>query len=125
MTLLHIHSHHPLSCKEGIIYSQAIQYNMIISEDHIPQEQLNNLTRNPNRHHIQNQIFSPLLLASRTWENHLKTPSMRTGRHTITNDAKLSTIWPSKPLSAYTNSSSIYNHLVHFAQTYGSSQHNS
>ena len=45
MTLLHFHSHHPLSCKEGIIYSQTIRYNMIISEDHIPQAELNNLTR--------------------------------------------------------------------------------
>ena len=35
MTLLHFHSHHPLSCKKGIIYSQVLRYNMIISEDHI------------------------------------------------------------------------------------------
>ena len=45
MTLLHVYSHQPLSCKEGIIYSQALQYNMIISEDRILQEELNNLTR--------------------------------------------------------------------------------
>ena len=45
MTLLHFHSHHPLSCKEGIIYSQALRYNMIIPEDHILQAELNNLTR--------------------------------------------------------------------------------
>ena len=45
MTLLHIHSHHPLSCKEGIINSQALRYNMIISEDHILQAELNKLTR--------------------------------------------------------------------------------
>ena len=45
MTLLHFHSHHPLSYKEGIIYSQALRYKMIISEDHLPQEELNNLTR--------------------------------------------------------------------------------
>ena len=45
MTLLHFLSHHLLSCKEGIIYSQALQYNMIISEDQILQEELNNLTR--------------------------------------------------------------------------------
>ena len=45
MTPLYFHSHHPLSCKEVIIYSQALQYNMIISEDHILQEELNNLTR--------------------------------------------------------------------------------
>ena len=45
ITLLHFHSHYPLSCKEGIIYSQALRYNMIISGDHILQEELNNLTR--------------------------------------------------------------------------------
>ena len=43
-TLLHIHSHHPLSCKEYVIYSQVLQYNMIIYGDHILQEELNNLT---------------------------------------------------------------------------------
>ena len=45
MTLPHFHPHHPLSCKEGIIYSQALRYHMIISEDHILQEELNNLIR--------------------------------------------------------------------------------
>ena len=44
MALLHFHSHHPLSCKEGIIYSQALRSNMIISEYHIQQVELNNLT---------------------------------------------------------------------------------
>lgn len=44
MTQLHFHSHHLLSCKKGIIYSQALRYNMIIFEDHILQEELNNLT---------------------------------------------------------------------------------
>ena len=41
MALLHFHSHHPLSCKEGIIYSQALRYNMIISDDHILQTEPN------------------------------------------------------------------------------------
>ena len=45
MTLLHFHSHHPLSYKESIIYSQTLRYNMIISEDHILQKEFNNLTR--------------------------------------------------------------------------------
>ena len=40
MALLHFHSHHPLSCKEGIIYSQALWYNVITSKDHILQEEL-------------------------------------------------------------------------------------
>ena len=85
MTLLHFHSHHPLSYKEGIINSQALRYNMIISEDHILQTELSNLTRiflacayplhliiknikkpwptaaitcYPNEHHIQKPTFS-------------------------------------------------------------------
>ena len=33
-----------LGCRKGIIYSKALWYNMIISEDHIMQEELNNLT---------------------------------------------------------------------------------
>ena len=45
MSLLHFHSHRPLSCKEVIIYSQALRYNMINSENDILQEELNNLTR--------------------------------------------------------------------------------
>ena len=44
MTLLRFHSHHPLSCNEGIIYCQALRYNMIISEDQMLPEELNNLT---------------------------------------------------------------------------------
>ena len=45
MALLQFHPHHPLTCTEGIVNSQALRYNMIISNDHIPQEELNNLTR--------------------------------------------------------------------------------
>ena len=45
MTLPHFHSHHPLSCKERIIYSQALRCNMISSEDHILPEERNSLTR--------------------------------------------------------------------------------
>ena len=45
MALLPFHSHHPLSCKGGNVYLQALQYNMIISDGHIFQEEFNNLTR--------------------------------------------------------------------------------
>ena len=45
MALLHFHSHHPLSCKKGIVYSQALRCNTIISDDHILQDKLNNLRR--------------------------------------------------------------------------------
>ena len=44
MTLLHFHSHHPLSCNEDIFYSQVLQYNMIISKNYILQEELSNLS---------------------------------------------------------------------------------
>ena len=40
MTLLLFHSHHPLICNKGFIYSQAPQYIMIISEDHIIHDNL-------------------------------------------------------------------------------------
>ena len=96
MALLYFHSHHLLSCKEGITNSQALRYNMIISEDHIFQEELNKLTgknikniKNPsatpvvtsclNRHHTQKQKFSPLSLSSQTKANYLQPPSIRVG----------------------------------------------
>ena len=97
MILLHFHSHHPLSYKEGIIYSQALRYNMIISEDRILQQELNNLTRillayvyplhfiiknikkpwsttaitcHSNEHQRQKSTFSPLQLFSQTLANY-------------------------------------------------------
>ena len=151
MTLLHFHSHHPLSCKEGIIYSQALRYNMIISEDHILQAELNNLTRillarSYPLHLIIKNIKKALthsrnyLLSQRTPHTETNilpiiTPFSDIGKQLtaiihrnweiVANDTTLSTIWPSKPLSAYTKSNSIHNHLVHSAQTYGASQQNS
>ena len=147
ITLLHSHSHHPLSCEEGIIYSQTLWYNMIISEYHILQEELNNLTRillaraYP-LHFIVKNIKKVLiynhsnLLSERTPHTETNilfiiTPFSDIGKsfiaiinknwHTIGDDAS---IWPFKLLSAYSNSSSIHSHLVHSAQTYGLSQHN-
>ena len=147
MTLLHFHSHHLLSCKEGIIYSKPLRYNMIISEDHILQEELNNLTcillacayplhliiRNikialtHNRNHLLSQqkpqtetnilpIVTPFSDIGK-----LLTTTIHRNWHHLANDTTLSTIWPFKPLSAYTKSSSSHNHHVHSAQTYGSS----
>ena len=113
MTLLHFHSHHPLSCKEGIIYSQALRYNMIISEDHILQTELNNLTR------MLLARAYPLHLINKNMGKQL-TAIVHRNWHIVANDTTLSTIWSSKLLSAYTKSNSIHNYLVHSAQTYGS-----
>ena len=148
MSLLHFHSHHPLSCKEGIIYSQALCYNMIISEDHILQEELNNLTRillacafplhliiknikktlTHNQNHLltqqtpQTAINIHAIVTPFSDMCKLLTATIHRNWHHIINGSTLSTIWPSKPLSAHTKFSSIYNLLVHSAQTYGSSQ---
>ena len=151
MALLHFHSHYPFSCKEGIIYSQALRYNMIISEDHILQEELNNITRillarayplhliiksiRKALTHNRNNLLSHQTPQSETNILPILTPHSDIGKqftatihknwHTIANDTTLSTIWPLKPLSAYTKSSSIHNHLVQSAQMYGSSQKDS
>ena len=148
MKLLHFHSHHQHSPKEDIIYSQALPYNIIISEDYALQEELNKLTPIPLAcayplHFIIKSIkrvliYTPSILLSLgtpyTEPNILPiiTPFLNINKsftttiheswHTI---PTLSPIWPSKPSSAYTKSSFIHNHLVHSAQTYGSSQRNS
>ena len=120
---------------------------MIISEYHILQKELNNLTRillahaYP-LHFIVKNIKKVLiynhsnLLSERTPHTETNilfiiTPFSDIGKsfiaiinknwHKIADDAL---IWPFKLLSAYSNSSSIHNHLVHSAQTYGLSQHN-
>ena len=151
MSVLHFHSHHPLSCKESIIYSQALHYNMIILEDRILQEELSNLTcillarayplhliiknikkaLTHNRNHLLSQRTSqteinilPIVTPFSDMDK-LLTAIIHWNWHHIANDTTLSTIWPSKPLSAYTKSSSIHNNLVHSAQTYGSSQQDS
>ena len=151
MALLHFHSHYPLSRKEGIVYSQALRYNMIISDDHILQEELNNLTRiilarayplhliikniKKALTHTRNLLLSQRTTHTETNILPIITPFSNIGKsfaatihkHWYINvdDATFSTIWPSKPLSGYTKSNSIHNHLVHSVQTCGSSQQDS
>ena len=144
MTLLHIHSHHLLGCKEGIIHSQVLSYNMIISEDHILQEDLNDLTHSTCLHisttphnknkktftHNHSHLLSQRVSQRETNILPIVTPFSDIGKllttiihrnwHNVANDTTLSTIWSSKPFSAYTKSSSIHNHLFLSAQTYGS-----
>ena len=151
MALLHFHSHHPLSCKEGIIYSQALRYNVIISENHIPQAELNNLTsillallhplhliiKNIKKAltHSSNYLLSQQTPQKETNILPIITPFSDMGKqltaiihrnwHIVANNTTLFIIWPSKPLSAFTKSNSTHKHLVHSAQTYGASQQNS
>eukprot|EP00111_Clytia_hemisphaerica_P009129 TCONS_00026815-protein len=43
--LLHFESNHPLHTKEGIVYSQALRYNMIISDSQTLTNELHNLSK--------------------------------------------------------------------------------
>ena len=70
---------------------------MIISEDHILQEELNNLRG---------------ILLARAYPLHLIIKNIKE----IAKNTTRSTIWKSKPLSAYIKSSSILNHLIHSTQ---------
>ena len=151
MTLLHFRSHHPLSCKEGIIYTQALRYNMSISEDHILQSELNNLTcillsrayplhliiksikkaltytRNnllSNEHHRKKKNILPVVTTLSDISK-LFTATVHKNWHTIANDTIISTIWPFKPLSVCSKSNSIHKDLLYSAQTCGSTRQDS
>ena len=76
-----------------------------------------------NGHHIPNQKLSPLSFLSQRTANHSQPSSITIGTQLPV--SRLSTIWPSKPLSAYTKSSSVHNYLIDSTKTYCLSQHNS
>ena len=106
------------------IYLSQLRYNMIISEDHILQEELNNLTRillarayplhliiknikialthNPNNLLSQQtpQTITNILavVTSISDIGKLFTATIHKNWHTVASDTTLSTIWPSKPL---------------------------
>ena len=42
--LLHFHSNHSLKCKESILFSQALRYNLLIADDKVLQKELDSLT---------------------------------------------------------------------------------
>ena len=106
---------------------------MIISEDHILQEELNNLTRILLAHAYPLHFIIKSIKKALTYNcNHLLshgipqtetniipivtrfsdigkllTAIIHSNWHNVDNDTTLSTIWPSTKLSAYTKSSSI------------------
>ena len=41
--LLHFHSNHSLKCKESIVFSQALRYNLLIADDNLLQKELDSL----------------------------------------------------------------------------------
>lgn len=138
--LLHFYSNHPLSTKESIIYSQALRYNMIISNDNTLQLELDNLTRTllarkyPLEVIIKNitkaLIHSQLDLIHKppkdtnTPSNNLPlitkyTPeglhlcrSIHHNWHTLEEDPDIHNIFPERPVSAFKRNKTIGNILV-------------
>ena len=134
MTLLH--SHLPFSCKEGTIYSKALRYNMVITEDQIGRKNYplhliitnkkkalthnrNNLLSQRTPHRVTNilPIITPFSDIGK-----LFTATIRKSWYAIASETTFSTIQPSKPLSAYTKFGSTHNHHVHSAQACDSSR---
>ena len=145
MTLLTFYSRQPLGFNTVFTYSQALQYIMIISEDHIIQKELNNLTHilliwaYPLHLIIKNIkkdfVYTHSRLLSQ-WTPHTESKillivipfqdisksfiaTIHKNWYTINDDAMLFTNLLSNPLSAYSKLSSMHNHVVHSAQTYG------
>lgn len=138
--LLHFHSHHPMSTKESIIYSQALRYNMIISEDSILQDELYNLTKillaRKYPLHIINQNIIKALQFSQTeliYKNKQEntdvdqpipfiTKYTDTGKklkqmvnehwHILTDDPYTNNIFPQTPINAFQKLTTIGNVLV-------------
>ena len=42
--LQHFHSNHLLKCKESVVFSQTLRYNLLIADDNLLQKELNSLT---------------------------------------------------------------------------------
>ena len=120
-----IYSEQTVSFLDMQIYLSQLRYNMIISEDHILQEELNNLTRillarayplhlinknikiaalthNPNNLLSQKtpQTITNILpvVTSISDIGKLFTATIPKNWHTVASDITLSIIWPSKPL---------------------------
>ena len=47
VAILHFHHNHSLKCKESIVFSQALRYNLPIADDNILQKELDSLTISP------------------------------------------------------------------------------
>ena len=119
--LLHFHSNHSLKCKESIVFSQALRYNLLIVDDIILQKQLDSLivslfTRKYRLEIIMHNISKALLHACDTFL--YRTPRASSSRtvlpvvtlysldgrqfsksvphhwHIIENDPQLHYIWP-------------------------------
>ena len=142
--LLHFHSNHSLKCKESIVFSQALRYNLLIANDNLLQKELDSLTisllarKYPLdiiTHNISKAFlhFGETLLCEPTKKESsprtvlpVVTPysiegkwfsqSVRDRWHIIENDPQLHNIWPNQPVTVYHKTESLKDILIHFHQ---------
>ena len=126
--LLHFHSNHSLKCKESIVFSQALRYNLLIKDDTLLQKELHYLaisllarqypleiiTRNIPKallHSRDTLLYRPPKTTSSKRVLPIVTPYSPEGRHfsqsvwnrwhIIENDSQLQNVWPNHPITAY------------------------
>ena len=141
--LLHFHSNHSLNCKESIVFSQALRYNLLIADDNLLQEELDSLAisllvRKYPLDVIAHNISKALLLSRDTLfhettkasgpiavlpivtpyslEGKIFSQSVRDRWHLIENDPQLHNIWPNPPITAYHKTESLKDILIHSRQ---------
>ena len=148
--LLHFHSNHSLKCKESIVFSQALRYNLLIADDNILQKELDSLTtsllarkyplevitRNISKallHSRDTLLYKTPKASSSISALPVVTPYSSEGRqfsksvrdhwHIIENDPELNSIWPNPPTTAYHKTESLRDILVHSRQAKPTSLH--
>ena len=141
--LLHFHSNHSLKCKESIVFSQALRYNLLIADDNVLQKELDSLTisllarkyplevitRNISKALLHSRYTllhrTPKASSSRSVlpvvtpyspEGRQFSKSVRNHWHIIENDPQLHNIWPNPPITAYHKTESLKDILVHSRQ---------
>lgn len=141
--LLHFQSNHSLKCKESIIFSQALRYNLIISDDKNLEKELDHLTlslitRNypleiiikniqkaleQTRNCLLQKVRSPKgpenilpFITPFCTEGQALSQKINKGWKIIEKDPELSRVWPSRPITAYTKTKSLKDLLVHSRQ---------
>ena len=141
--LLHFHSNHSLKCKESIVFSQALRYNLVIADDHLLQKELDSyalsllgrkypldiITHNISKallHTRDTLLCEPTKASGPRTVLPIITPYSVEGRsffqsvrdqwHIIENDPQLHSIWPNQPITAYHKTESLKDILVHSRQ---------
>ena len=138
MPLLHQASHHPNTCKKGLIYSQMLRYRRIITDDKEFQQKAQNLrVALIGRGYKDKDILPHIDRASTYTQSQLlsNTPATNKPRtlpfiipynpdlsplphilkqhwQYIENDPVLSQIWPNQPVMAYQRHKNLKEHFV-------------